>query len=53
METNETKISFEAALEMALRAEIDCALAQTPSPAELKRGSTPIRRAGTRACTPP
>lgn len=37
METNETKISFDAALEMALRAEIDHELAQTPSPAELKR----------------
>ena len=37
METNETKIFFDAALEMALRAEIDHELAQTPSPAELKR----------------
>ena len=37
METNETKIFFNAALEMALRAEIDHELAQTPSPAELKR----------------
>ena len=40
METNETKIFFDAALEMALRAEIDHELAQTQSTAELKRKYT-------------
>lgn len=37
MKANEAKISFDTALEMALRAETDRELAQTPSPAELKR----------------
>lgn len=37
MKANEAKISFDTALEMALRAEIDRELAQTPSPAELKQ----------------